>query len=185
MTFMPSLLKKSVSSSFLLLFILFTNNVLANIYTWVDKNGKTHFSNAPIENATEHKLKQNTQNQISIEVIANNKVLSTKEINYQFSIISPQQEATIRNNNGAFSVQASIAPMPPKNTEFQLYIDGIAIDEPKLSPLFYLSGINRGEHKLQIKAMLANGNLLTETPITRVFLHRAIQKQKPSLRKTN
>ena len=75
--------------------------------------------------------------------------------------------------------------MPPKNTGFQLYIDGIAIDEPKLSPLFYLSGINRGEHKLQIKAMLANGNLLTETPITRVFLHRAIQKQKPSLRKTN
>jgi hypothetical protein len=155
--------------------LLLSAHSLATVYRWVDESGKVHYSDEAKENAQAIELNENTQNNMTINTPAKLNVTPATEtkINYTLSITSPQQEATIRDNNGDFTVSASVTPELPRGVLLTLLIDGAVIVQPQVSPVFKLTGINRGEHSLVVNAVTQSGKVLASSSPRKIFLHQA------------
>ncbi|WP_110458968.1 DUF4124 domain-containing protein [Shewanella algidipiscicola] len=176
----------------LLLFtlLLVTAFAQAAIYKWVDKDGKVHYSDNPIENAQAVELKENTQNQIKLPPVVV-RDLGDKQLepaadkpSYQMRISSPSEEETIRDNNGNITIIGSITPDLASNHVLVLLMDGKVIGPAQTTAIFSLENVDRGEHIFEIKALAQNGKQLASTPPRTIFLHRArvnaIPKPKPA-----
>ncbi len=155
----------------------------STVYKWVDKNGKIHYTDKPINNANPVKFKENTENHVSLPPVpgipTNTSPTPSKSVQYQLTIIKPIEEETIRNNNGNVSVIAQIKPKLQSALTLQLYLDNQVFGEPQTSTVFSLSNINRGEHQVIIKLIDKNGKILASSLPRTFFLHRSI-KNKPS-----
>jgi hypothetical protein len=164
----------------LLMFILMllAASATAAIYKWVDKDGKVHYSDTPIENAQPVEFKENTQNQIKLPppVVRESAPQPQEPVEdlYQMRITSPSEEETLRDNNGNITIIGSIAPDLASNHRLILLMDGQVIGAAQSIPVFSLDNIDRGEHTFEIKAIAQNGKQLASTPPRTVFLHRAI-----------
>ncbi|SQH74259.1 conserved exported protein of unknown function [Shewanella benthica] len=160
---------------FLLFFTLFAQ---ATVYKWVDKDGKIYYSDKPIENSETVEFKSNTQNQIKLQTFKANSSTSNDDqdssTQYNLSITSPDEEDTIRNNQGKITIMARISPDLEAKHVLVLLMDGVIVGPPQTSPIFSLKDIDRGEHSFVIKAVAQNGKQLASTPPRKIFLHRAI-----------
>lgn len=161
----------------LLLMLLITTQAAAKVYKWVDEQGKVHYSDTPIEGAEVVKLKSHTHNKMVLPKAINRSVTQQPEaIQYQLQIDSPSSEATIRDNNGDFTVTASMTPPPPFGSKFKLILDGQPWGVAQTDSLFQLKQIDRGEHSIAVQAIAANGKVLATTPSRVIYLHRAITR---------
>ncbi|AZG74991.1 DUF4124 domain-containing protein [Shewanella livingstonensis] len=155
--------------------LLLSAQSFATVYRWVDENGKVHYSDEAKNNAEAVDLNENTQNNMTI--ITPTKVTTTEEkeakINYAISITSPQQEATVRDNNGALTVSVSVTPQLPRGVLMTLLVDGIIVAPAQVSNIFQLTGISRGEHSLIVNAVTQNGKVLASSSPRKIFLHQA------------
>ena len=89
-----------------------------------------------------------------------------------FSIASPANDATIRNNAGSLQVAVDIRPRLLPGHSVQLLVDGKVMAKGK-SPILSVSNVDRGSHQLTAQIQSANGQVVkTTAPIT-VHLHRA------------
>ncbi|QSX29908.1 DUF4124 domain-containing protein [Shewanella cyperi] len=167
---------------FTLTLLLLAGLCQAAVYKWVDKDGKVHYSDEPKGDAQLVEPKENTQNQISVRPpvdLSAGKQSPAAHIEYQLSILSPEHEETIRNNDGNFSVRASIDPEPPKGALWVLRLDGKVWQDPTTSPFFQLENIDRGEHSIQVQLITQNGKVLASSHTRTLFLHRATLLQAP------
>ncbi|QYJ85935.1 DUF4124 domain-containing protein [Shewanella mesophila] len=157
--------------------MLLTASATAAIYKWVDKDGKVHYSDSPIENAQAVEFKSNTENQIKLPppVVRESAPKEPKQVGdiYQMRITSPSEEETIRDNNGNITIIGSITPDLAKNHVLVLLMDGQVTGAAQLTPVFNLENVDRGEHIFEIRALAQNGKQLASTPPRTVFLHRA------------
>ncbi|WP_372871227.1 DUF4124 domain-containing protein [Shewanella sp.] len=156
-------------------------NAQAAVYKWVDKDGKVHYSDKPQENAEVVDLKETSANQIRLEVPAAPPRNDDKPeaIEYQISILSPEQDETIRNNDGDFNVSASITPEPPANALWVLRIDGKVWNDAMEVPFFNVKGIDRGEHSIEVQLIARNGKVIASSKPRTLFLHRTSVLQQP------
>ncbi|MCF1427904.1 MAG: DUF4124 domain-containing protein [Shewanella sp.] len=148
----------------------------AEVYRWVDEQGVVHYSDTPIEGAVIIELNENTHNKMVLPTLQGSAQEQTDAVNYEVLITEPEQQATIRDNNGDFKVVASVSPQPPKGTRYQLLLDGQDWGSAQAQPLFQLTGIDRGEHTLSIKVYNPAGKLLTTTPERIIYLHQAFTR---------
>ncbi|WP_394390039.1 DUF4124 domain-containing protein [Shewanella woodyi] len=162
---------------FLLAFTLASS---AAVYKWVDKDGKTHFSDKPIANSEEVEFKSNTQNQITpppmqdvSKSTENSEELATST-QYSVRIQSPKEEETIRENSGDVTVMASISPDLKPNHLLVILMDDKVMGSAQTTPIFSLKNIPRGEHTFVIKAVAQNGKQLASSPPRKIYLHRTI-----------
>lgn len=150
----------------------------ATVYKWTDKDGKIHYSDKPIENAEAVEFSSNTQNQIKLQTFKANSSTNNdgqdSSTQYNLSIASPDEEATIRNNEGKITIMVRISPDLEARHVLVLLMDGVVIGPAQTSPIFSLKDIDRGEHSFVIKAVAQNGKQLASTPPRKIFLHRAI-----------
>jgi len=155
--------------------LLLSAQSVATVYRWVDDNGKVHYSDEPKNNAEAVELNENTQNNMSVPppVKHNTAPAAETKINYTISITTPQQEATVRDNNGDFTVSVSVAPQLPRGVLLTLLIDGVVTVQPQASTEFQLTGINRGEHSLVVNAVTQSGKVLASSSPRKIFLHQA------------
>ncbi|UCB54109.1 MAG: DUF4124 domain-containing protein [Thiotrichales bacterium] len=93
----------------------------------------------------------------------------------KFSIVSPQNEATIWDNNG--SVPVSLLLEPPLDTEnghsVWVYVDGKAFVRKSQSMVQPLSGIDRGAHKIRAEIRDEKRKTLKRTNNITVHMKRA------------
>jgi len=93
----------------------------------------------------------------------------------KFSIVSPQNDATIWDNNG--SVPVSLQLEPPLDTEnghsVWVYVDGRAVVRKSQSMVQPLSGIDRGAHKIRAEIRDDQRKTLKRTQNITVHLKRA------------
>ena len=93
----------------------------------------------------------------------------------KFSIVSPQNEATIWDNNG--SVPVSLLLEPPLDTEnghsVWVYVDGKAVVRKSQSMVQPLSGIDRGAHKIRAEIRDDKRKTLKRTNNITVHMKRA------------
>lgn len=163
-----------------LIFLFTSINTLAEtkVYHWVDEQGKSHFSDTVSPgteevNISEHNLLINNQtvkNKLAQD--DNIKGNTPVAIWYQASIVSPQDEQTIRSNAGTINIHVSTTPAKKSSQKLQLFLDGKALGQPQISPSISVQNIDRGTHQVQVHLLDENGKLLSKTQIVTVHLQR-------------
>lgn len=93
-----------------------------------------------------------------------------KHIDYQLRIEQPVDGHTLWNNNGNFTVTASLSPLAAGN--FQLFINQQLVQTQPV-PRFTLSNVDRGEQQLQVKFTSRAGKVLAESAMHTLYLHKA------------
>ncbi|MBB1270713.1 DUF4124 domain-containing protein [Shewanella sp. SR44-3] len=165
--------------SALLLSLSLSGVVIANtVYRWVDDNGKVHYSDTPVKNAQVFDSKENTRNQVKVthgsaQDKHQSQQVSAAGIQYQVSIVSPTEEATLRDNNGEFSARVSVMPETPKGSLIRLILDDQPYGQAQTSVNFNLKAVERGEHTLIAELISQSGKVLASSPSRRIFLHQA------------
>ncbi|KAB7657827.1 hypothetical protein [Plesiomonas shigelloides] len=161
------------------------------ICSWTDANGITHFStNQPkgatcreITPAAPIKYDSGKLPSTRLNNNANASARSTRSstnagpalagnVATQIAILSPIDEATVRNNSGNIDVTVMVVPKLAEQQTIQLKIDGQAVGEPSRSIQQQLHNIDRGSHQLSAD-LLENGKVIASAPPVTVFLHRA------------
>jgi len=172
-------MKTSLAKLALLSFLFTSISAHSEMYKWVDEDGNTHYSDIqPFKNAGEHISPDlNTTPAVNIpkpQVTAEGST-STKETVYKlFKVASPSNNATIRDNQGNFSIGLEI--QPALNTKQGHYINVLLdnkITHNKLTSLSaQFSNIDRGTH--QVSAVIKNkrGKTLLRTENISIHLHR-------------
>lgn len=152
----------------------------AAVYKWVDKDGVVHYSDEPVNNSEVVQFKSNTQNLVAPVFPQNTSISndsqkdSTPLTQYTIGIQSPQEEDTIRDNNGDITIMANISPDLNSGDLLVILMDGKVMGTAQTTPIFSLKNIPRGEHTFMIKAIAQNGRQLASSSPRKIYLHRAI-----------
>lgn len=142
------------------------------IYKKVNKDGTITFSDQPLPGAIEIVIQQ--QASIIPSASVQNSALPTptvkvKEKEYSLIVVSPENEATIRNNAGEFSIRAKL--QPDLGGLYLLEINGTQYESP--TGVFTLENMDRGEYQYKVSFADNSGKVIALSESRRLFLHRA------------
>jgi hypothetical protein len=150
------------------LFVVITAN--AAIYQYTNKQGKTAYSDVPVKNSKEVIVPPvMTYTPAPIVVTPVVKEVKTEpkvqgEAYKSLVILSPEEQGTVRDNQGNVAVTVDLEPKLQKGDKIELFIDGIK--QPALVGL----GIERGEHKANLQVVDKEGRVLIQSPEITFFL---------------
>ena len=162
------------------------------MYKWVDQEGNISYSDQPPFKGAETLEAPALTTTPTIPVTENKSATASKETKEEVTkysylkITSPENQGTIRNNEGNFTI--SITVKPPLNVKqghyFSVSLDGSMIHDKLTSSSASMSNIDRGTHKLSVTIKNKSGKILRKSKITTIHLHRqiAIKKQPTTLR---
>ncbi|MDC8832525.1 DUF4124 domain-containing protein [Alteromonas gilva] len=89
----------------------------------------------------------------------------------QLEVLSPADEATVRNNSGNMQIAVKVTH-PDTDGRYHLYMDGALLKEQS-TPVFQVEGINRGAHTFYIEHTDNKGKTLASTTPRTFYLHQA------------
>jgi hypothetical protein len=143
------------------------------IYKVVAADGSVTYTDRPSVDAKPVAFDGKTQNVVTAAAPPPmpNPQVKAKQPNYTVSIQSPAPEATIRNNVGEITIQAT-QPSAPKAPIYRLVFN----DAPyasNTSGVFRLSGIDRGAHTFKVELTNNTGKTLASSPLQTLYLHQA------------
>lgn len=160
----------------------------SDIYHWVDQNGNPVFSDQPTEDAKKIGLQQPmTYAPIPVPELTGQSMgeeQQTEEVadaapEYQLSIVSPENDAEIRANNGEVVVNLQIQPalIAERGDLIQLYLDDLPAGMPQSQLSFMLENIDRGTHKLAAFVLNASGEVIAQSePVSFHLLRSSIHQ---------
>jgi len=175
----------------ILFFILFnTTATHAEMYKWVDKDGNISYSDQPPFKGAE-KLDAPALTSVPAtdipekkpEPIPESEEDKNKTTKYTYlRITSPEHDATIRDNDGNFSISFSI--QPSLNTKqghyFSVHMDGKTMQDKLSSLSADMTNIDRGSHSLSVTVKDKNGKTIRKSKPITVHVHRqSILKKQP------
>ena len=104
-----------------------------------------------------------------------------KKREFSVSIASPTDETTIAIGPGNVTVTAQATPALGNLEQLQLFLDGEAFGDPQRSNTWFLKGLMRGPHDLEIERLDRRGNSLARSDSVRIFVLRPSvnQPQRP------
>lgn len=162
--------------------------VAGDIYRWIDENGNEAYSDQPTENAEKIELRHSMiytpvaipgSNDITDDTQAATEQSDTDQTepapNYQLTIVSPEDDAGIRVNNGDVVVNLQVIPalVPERGDKIQLYLDSLPVGVPMPQLSFMLENLERGTHQLSAVVLNASGELLAQSTTTTFHLQRS------------
>ncbi|RDH80981.1 MAG: hypothetical protein DIZ78_18165 [endosymbiont of Escarpia spicata] len=91
-----------------------------------------------------------------------------------FEIAEPENDATIRNNEGTVGVGLSLSPVLISGDAIQVFVDGNRIEgDIGGATQFTLNDLSLGTHTLEARILDDTGKLLTSTPTINFHLRKA------------
>ena len=141
----------------------------AKVYKWVDDQGVVHYTDTPHQGAEEIKLHKETApatppqrtGKSSRESSGNKGIISG---NYDtFTIAEPENNQTVRSNQGLVSISFFIEPALQSGHKIRLFVDGRRLKNELTSTHFSLKGINRGTHSLRAEVIGEDGEPTAST----------------------
>lgn len=168
-------MNKLVQIALLMLIICAAN---AQIYKWTDSKGNVHFTDVPHDGAEQIKLPESqTYSAPVVPVDTVKETLETEEKAKQRTytkvlITQPDNEATIRNNQGYVEITVQLEPELTPGDLVQLLIDGSPVGEPQAGLSFQVSGIDRGAHTVGVQVVTAAGTVISSSETNTFFMHR-------------
>ncbi len=158
---------------FLMLFVAAGSAEEKKVFVTVDKNNNLVFSDSPSPGASQVNIKESGTVMAPITPSIINEPVSAKEPKFEVSIAKPEQQGTIRDNNGTVYVSGSVSPLFSQGLRVVLYLDGKQIAGPTGNANFILRDIERGEHQLSLELQNNSGKVIATSPTTTFYMHRA------------
>jgi hypothetical protein len=165
-------------SIFILLGLLATAAVSADVWRWVDDDGVVHFSDTPRQGAERIDVSESTRTtgariyQSTTPSNTDEPATATEQaFKYEsLSISSPGAEETLWNIEGTLSVSLSLSPGLQSGHQVRVYFNG----EPRLvnSTNFTIDEVYRGVHNLQAEVLDATGRLMIRSPGNRFYVQQ-------------
>ncbi|UYZ85115.1 DUF4124 domain-containing protein [Entomomonas sp. E2T0] len=161
----------------------------AQVYSYVDSNGNTIYTDNPPENQetrdldikitpsvnkTEKTLDESDLKTVRLSPTTpinipnasngdSNAPFKIISINYQsLTIITPKHEATIINSDGQLMVTIESSPKLSSDHKYRIVIDGKTVSE-STSPTFSINNLERGEHKLIAEIIDSNKSVVKKS----------------------
>ena len=168
----------------LLIALILSVNLNAQIYRSIDKDGNPVFSDVETEGAEEVELTKPTEVE-SLHVAPlpprANSSRNKREKAFEYEsilITSPMDDEAIRDNSGSITITASIEPQLRYGHMIVLYLDGKEHMSSQ-APTFALSELSRGTHTVRISVKDESGKILSSSKTTTFHLlrHSALHNQ--------
>lgn len=162
----------------LLLFGLMPALVAAGIYKYVTPDGRVEYSDQPREGAAEVEvtpLQTYTPPPLpKMKTIGQTKTQAQATTAYQVSIITPQDDATVRENTGRVEVALQVTPSleADSNYSLQLLFDGQPVGKTSSSLKYTLTNVDRGTHTLQAKLLGPSGTSVAHSKAITFHMRR-------------
>ncbi|MGL5324777.1 MAG: DUF4124 domain-containing protein [Aeromonas sp.] len=156
----------------------------AKVYSWVDGNGITHYSDAPPpgKNAKAVDLRiapllgsapRSVQVDNFNSLTGADAKKAKEAAKLVIELLSPEQGSTLRDNTGNIVFQGQIGPKSPTQYDVRLTLDGKAAPIVSNSLSIRVENVDRGAHEAQLELLAKDGTILAKsTPVT-FYLHRA------------
>jgi hypothetical protein len=152
----------------LLLLILVASPLLAkDVYKVTTPDGEVIYSDTYIPGAERMRVSgsKSTSDKAAGNVSeSNSETFSEGSIYTKFEILQPENEQTIRSDEGNVSVGLLLTPGLGEGHSLQIFLDGTRIDGEMRSTQFSLKGLSRGSHSLKVKVIDDQGSALAEAP---------------------
>jgi len=162
-----------------LLGLLASASLLAQAYTWVDKDGVTHYSDRPQEGAEQVDLagySRNTGTQIYRRrpeaPDADEAAEDAGPFKYQsLAITSPGAEETLWNIEGILSVTLALNPGLQSGHRVRVYFDGKPREVSGSS--VQIEEVYRGVHNIQVEVIDETGKLMIRSMTNRFYVQQS------------
>lgn len=161
-----------------LLILLAATAVRADIYKSVNDQGEVVYSDQPTPSAKRLKLPElTTYKAPPLTNFSTSSAPGTKPVASPYKdvkILEPQNDATIRNNQGVVSVQVALNPplLTKSGHKIQYYLNGEPHGTPIASTTINFSNLGRGTYTLSAAVVDASGAVLTSATPVIFYLHR-------------
>ncbi|PCI23253.1 MAG: DUF4124 domain-containing protein [Piscirickettsiaceae bacterium] len=156
----------------MLLGIFVAGSSLAEIYTYKDKQGKVVFSDVPVKGAEKVIVPPVMTYEGSVQkstIDANGSFKPTKLAEHQpykrLVIAYPEQEGTVRDNQGELTIRYTLSPALQKGDKVEVFLNGEEHDGLELK------GLDRGEHTVRLQVVDANGYAHVTSEDVVFYLH--------------
>jgi len=163
---------------FVLLGLLATAAVSADVWRWVDDEGVVQFSDTPREGAELVDVSESSRStgaRVYRDTAPNspNDDATTPEQAFKYeslSISSPGAEETLWNIEGTLSVSLSLSPGLQTGHQVRVYFNGEA--RMVNSTSFTLDEVHRGVHNIQAEVLDATGRLMIRSTSNRFYVQQ-------------
>jgi hypothetical protein len=162
------------------------------VYSWVDGNGVTHFTDAPPpgQKAKEVDLRVapligSSPRSVQVENFNSLTGVDTKKekeaVKLAIELLSPEQGSTLRDNTGNVVFQGQISPKAPAQYDVRLLLNGKAAPVVKNGLAVRVENLDRGAHQAQLELLAKDGTILAESKVVTFYLHRASLNPAPKV----
>ena len=152
-----------------LLFSIFVVNIChAEVYKYINKQGKTAYSDIPVAGAKK----------VVVPPVMTYKAPAVKHLSpvmeqpvdttgYQrLEITNPKDQATVRDNQGQLSVNYHIEPSLQEGDRLLLLVDGVGQEGMSID------GLVRGQHRLSLQVLGLNNEVLMSSGVVEFYLQK-------------
>lgn len=155
----------------------------AKVYSWVDANGVTHYTDAPPPGKSAREVDLRVSPLIgtaphSVQVDNFNHLTGVDEKKAQeaaklsVELISPEAGSTLRDNTGNIVFQAEVSPQAPVQFDLRLLLNGKAAPLVHNSLAIRVENLDRGAHQAQLELLAKDGTILAKSKPATFYLHR-------------
>ena len=161
-----------------LLGLLASATALAQAYTWVDKEGVTHYSDRPQEGAQQVNLSEYSRNtgaqfyrQRQTAEPADDAAEDTGPFKYEsLAVASPGPEETLWNIEGVLNVSLALSPGLQSGHRVRVYFDGQPREVSGSS--IQIEEVHRGVHNIQVEVVDETGKLMIRSQTNRFYVQQ-------------
>lgn len=151
---------------------------VADVYEWVDKDGRTHYSDTPRQGAKRIPLPdfQPVPPPPSLEgAFPDSAGADTPAPAIAaLRIVKPGEGETVFDNSGSVTVEWATEPAAAGGgIRYQIRLDGQAQPALQSGQSFTMQGVERGEHTVQVTAIGPDGRSLAESKTVKFYLRQA------------
>ncbi len=160
--------------------LIISSNAMAQMYKWVDEEGNISYSDQPPYKGAEQldapAISTMPATAIPKKDTADKEAKADEEVtNYtKLKITSPENDTTIRENTGNFSIAFSVTPAldVSHGHSFSIMMDGKVVQSKLQSTNASFTNIDRGTHKISVSIKNKSGKTLSKSKSITVHLHR-------------
>lgn len=168
----------------LLMVLLVSPWVVADIYKTVDKDGKTIYTDSPKTQNAERVQLRDINTVPGAEPLPESSPVSSFEsqpadVKYLIEIVSPRSDVTIPVGQRDLAIAISLTPELQPGHLLVYFIDGELLEETTMTNII-VKDVPRGTHTLAVEAIDANGQSLgVSAPVIVNVIRPVIKKNAP------
>lgn len=150
---------------------------VAGIYKYVTPDGRVEYSDQPREGAAKVEvtpLQTYAPPPLPKKMTTETQSQAQATTAYQVSIMTPQDDATVRENTGRVVVSLQVVPSLEEDSNYtlQLLLDGQPVGRASTRLKYTLTDVDRGTHTLQAKLLNPLGTSVAQSEVITFYMRR-------------